>query len=318
MSSIAYVTDKHMIEFHRLNGNSRINFWRPSIGKRFTDFHSGDLLFFLAKGTERPNSKEKGLIGYGRFSDAHPLSFKQMWNNYGYLNGYPTETTLKEAILRVAKSKTLPPRLSCLNLSDVVFFQAPVYLSELGMNISNSVESYIYLDREDPEVTTRILFRANAIGVDAWTSAVSPYAPTSTVFEDDLYRYTIQLHASRLPDIGSEKEQQRASRLLAQYLHTHPDYQWLDARHKELFRLTKEGMTLVQCLVSTRQELKQKIIYMIGKSRILEQESRSIPDIGRRDIQCILLCEGHILPEWHQLVEAYPIRLESLEIENKD
>jgi hypothetical protein len=65
MSSIAYITDKNMIEFHRLNGNSTINFWRPSIGKRFTDFHPGDLLFFLAKGTERGSTKEKGLIGYG-------------------------------------------------------------------------------------------------------------------------------------------------------------------------------------------------------------------------------------------------------------
>ena len=104
MSSIAYVTDRQMIEFHRLNGNAGINFWRPSIGKRFTDFHSGDLLFFLAKGTELKHSKEKGIIGYGRFTESEQLSFRQMWGRYSTLNGYATESGLKDAILRVAKS----------------------------------------------------------------------------------------------------------------------------------------------------------------------------------------------------------------------
>ena len=52
MASIAYITDKKMIEYHRLNGNHSINFWKPSNTKKISDFHNGDLLFFLAKGTE--------------------------------------------------------------------------------------------------------------------------------------------------------------------------------------------------------------------------------------------------------------------------
>ncbi len=57
MGSIAYITDKNMMEYHRLHGNSVINFWKPSI-KSITDFKKGDMLFFLTKGTER-GKKEK-------------------------------------------------------------------------------------------------------------------------------------------------------------------------------------------------------------------------------------------------------------------
>lgn len=53
MSSIAYITDSKMIQYHRLNGNRSLNFWRPSVNMNFSDFNKGDLLFFLAKGTEK-------------------------------------------------------------------------------------------------------------------------------------------------------------------------------------------------------------------------------------------------------------------------
>ena len=34
MASIAYITDKKMIEYLRLNGNHSINFWKPSNTKK--------------------------------------------------------------------------------------------------------------------------------------------------------------------------------------------------------------------------------------------------------------------------------------------
>lgn len=51
MASIVHVTDKDMIEFHRLNGNDSFNFWRAGSKMKFTDFKVGDTLFFLAKGS---------------------------------------------------------------------------------------------------------------------------------------------------------------------------------------------------------------------------------------------------------------------------
>ena len=64
MSSIAYITDHQMIEYHRLNGNRIINFWKPSTMKKISDFNLGDYLFFLAKGTEKGEKREKGIPGY--------------------------------------------------------------------------------------------------------------------------------------------------------------------------------------------------------------------------------------------------------------
>ena len=49
MSSIAYVTDEKMLEYHRLCRNKDILFWRLSSRKKFTDFRKGDLLFFFAR-----------------------------------------------------------------------------------------------------------------------------------------------------------------------------------------------------------------------------------------------------------------------------
>lgn len=309
MSSIAYVTDKHMIEFHRLNGNDGINFWRPSLGKRFTDFNSGDLLFFLAKGTERLHSKEKGLIGYGRFSQSESLSYRQMWNRYHTLNGYPSELSLKEAILRVAKSKTLPTHLSCLHLKDVVFFQSPVYLSELGLQISNNVESFIYLDKDDPEMTTKILLKANELGVDAWTSAVSPTNPTATVFDDDLNWHILQSQMARLPLQLSETEQNKVRRILKKYHEDHPETRWLDASHQALFRYTHQGIVLIQCLFGPKSELLQRAVYRKGVETILLHCSSKFVSFEGKDLIFINLMTQDQAVE---LGEKIPIHIELL------
>lgn len=62
MSSIAYITDQDMIEYHRLHGNNRIVYWRPSGQKKFQFFQHGDYLFFLTKGTEKEYSAKKELL----------------------------------------------------------------------------------------------------------------------------------------------------------------------------------------------------------------------------------------------------------------
>ena len=91
MASIVYITDRNMIEYHRLNGNQTMNFWRPSSSRKMSDFKPGDLLFFLAKGTERGITREKGIVGYGRYQQNNLLSVKQMWNTFTTENGYEKE-----------------------------------------------------------------------------------------------------------------------------------------------------------------------------------------------------------------------------------
>lgn len=171
MASILHVTDKEMIEFHRLNGNNQFNFWRPSSSKKFTDFKKGDYVFFLAKGSER--KREKGIIGYGKCTSISLCSFDYMWKKYGTRNGYHTKKDCYEAIVKVVKDHEMPKRLNCIELDDVVFFSAPVYLSEFGVKISNKLESYTYLDKENLFLSSKVILKANKYGLDVWTSSLS-------------------------------------------------------------------------------------------------------------------------------------------------
>lgn len=171
MSSIAYITDQEMIEFHRLNGHTSMVFWRPTSQKKFRGFFYDDYLFFLSKGTQK--DKEKGIIGYGRYTKTYMMSFEEMWKRFGIQTGYRNRELLHEAILKVAKRDVLPTKLHCLQLEDVVFFQVPIYLSELQIKISKQIESYIYIDQENPMISYEIIKKAATFGKDMWTSLVN-------------------------------------------------------------------------------------------------------------------------------------------------
>lgn len=170
MGSIAYITDKRMMEYHRLHGNSIINFWKPSI-KSISDFQKGDLLFFLTKGTERGSKREKGILGYGHLRKQQNMNFTQMWNTYKTKSGYPDKASLKQAICRITKQEDVPELLSCMELEHVVYFRYPIYLSEIGMEISNNIESFFYIDKEDIQNTGRLLHLADTVGTDLWVNS---------------------------------------------------------------------------------------------------------------------------------------------------
>lgn len=167
MSAIAYITDNKMLELHRLNANKTMNFWRLSNKLSFSDFAAGDLLFFLSKDRRDMKNKEKGIVGYGRVVSMQQLSLNYMWRKYRKLNGYNSFKEFKEAIARCNKNAELPELLSSFYLEDVTFFQVPVYLSECGIEISNRLESYLYL--KDERVVMKLLDHATK-ALDIWSS----------------------------------------------------------------------------------------------------------------------------------------------------
>lgn len=309
MSSIAYVTDKNMIEFHRLSGNTTINFWRPSSSKRFSDFNPGDLLFFLAKGTEHPVTKEKGLIGYGRFAEAMRLSLKSMWKQYGGLNGYHSEHALKEAILKVSKEKTLSHPFSCLKLTNIVFFQSPVYLSEIGIQVPPNLESYLYLDKENPETTMRILAKANEVGIDAWTAAVSDEAPSEDVFVEDLIRHTLTLRLRQIPTHVSVTEERRSIRILSAHQETRPQAHWLDDHKHELFEFQQKTLTVTWAIVSDKRDFETKLLLSLGKLQTIRILTQQMPAFAGYKLQFDVLIEYEPDPQWVTLFSECAARL---------
>ena len=201
MSSIAYVTDDRMLEYHRLCRNHEMIFWRLSAKKKFTDFHHGDLLFFYARG---PMSRKKGLIGYAHFDSIKRLSIRQMWDTYRDMTGYDSLEKLSETINRAAKGQELPKKMNCLYLKDVVFFMTPIYPKEVDLEIPSNLESYCYIDKEDPGITVRILKKAEEHGIDVWSwdTAEKP----EEIFREDALRHTVAMITH---DVGPERYSSR-------------------------------------------------------------------------------------------------------------
>lgn len=183
MSSIAYATDYRMLEYHRLCRNHEMIFWRLATKKRFSDFHPGDLLFFYARSNM---SKKKGLIGYAHFDSIRRLSVRQMWDTYRDMTGYDSYEKLYETIVRASKGD-VPKKMNCLYLKDVVFFMTPICPKEVGLDIPSNLESYCYIDKDDPGITLRILKKAEELGIDVWSwdSIDQP----ETIFRQDAVRH---------------------------------------------------------------------------------------------------------------------------------
>ncbi|QIK69092.1 hypothetical protein G7062_01810 [Erysipelothrix sp. HDW6C] len=183
MSSIAYLSDEKMIEFHRSNGNRRINFWRLST-KNFDRFDVGSLLFFIDKRYIHPSTKEKGIIGYGRARDIRTMSVKRTWTEYESLNGFKDYESFEATIKAAAKDDVLPKQIQSIELDHVVFFKSPLYLSEVNFDLPQRLESFIYLLDEGRDVALDLLMKADDLGIDQWFVAMNASIEMDIIYED--------------------------------------------------------------------------------------------------------------------------------------
>lgn len=264
MASIAYITDKKMIEYHRLNAHTSINFWRPGNLKKFADFHIGDFLFFLAKGTEHGVNKEKGIIGYGRLERIGSMSFDQMWKKYKTSNGYHTKIELKDAILKVTKDHVMPEKLTCLELEQVIFFQSPVYLSELDKNISNKIESYIYLDKDNDQLTNQILSLANKIGLDMWSS-IFYEEPKDLQITQDKDITTISFIYNKIKkNFNTKYDDIKTMKLRNAYIEQNQHCVILpDSMNDFISYVEGHAVVCIPCIINTK-DCSEKLQYIIG------------------------------------------------------
>ncbi len=265
MASIAYVTNSQMVEYHRINGNRTMNFWRPSYTKKFADFNEGDYLFFLVKTS--PRAKEKALTGYGRCAKSQTMNFKQMWETFEKENGYETKEALKEAVLKASKSKMLPEKMNCIYLKDVVFFQSPVYLSEVGIHVNSNLESYIYLDKEDTKVTNQILDIASKSGVDMW-SLMHAEEEKIDMQSDQIHFAVTQALKQCRTHIYKEWEQKKIRRMMKTYLEEHTA-ETLSAQNTEAF-VVKEHQVEIIVPVVYGKEFDDTMQYCIGHCAMIK------------------------------------------------
>lgn len=157
-----------MIDFHRLRGNRTMVFWRFSL-KGFARFSEGDLFFFIDHRMRHPKTKEKGLVGYGRCSEIKNQSLSQAWKKYENKIGYNSYDEFKEAIRHYRKNDhRLPNQIQTIKLVNVIFFQQPVFLSEIEVPLSDRLESFTYIEDEGKDLSYQLFPIIKKIGVDSW------------------------------------------------------------------------------------------------------------------------------------------------------
>ncbi|MCR5066620.1 MAG: hypothetical protein K6A14_00990 [Erysipelotrichaceae bacterium] len=292
MAAIAYVSDEKMLEYHRFNGSHTIVFWRLST-KKFADFKPGDLLFFLAK-DENNRRREKGLTGYGCFVSETSLSVDTMWKNYGRQTGYNTRWELKEAIEKSNKSDEFPKKIGCLILEKVVFFQSPVYLSALGYELSNKLESFTYLDRDEGEQTLKILNAVREIGLDSW-SAMENETMNDELFQQQLVRHQI---STILQSSDSERDisPKKAEHIFSVFEEKNP--MWINSR-RNCFLIRDRINRLYFLYDSTAKTEKENYYKLLGEMIFLKESFRqsfdeeiqiivlSFADLNERQIKCL-------------------------------
>lgn len=271
MASIAYITDGKMMEFHRLNGNQTMNFWRLSSQKQFAHFYPGDYLFFLAKGSEKKTTKEKGIIGYGKFQSAKSMSLTQMWNHYETLNGFASKQEFKEAVKKVSKNKQIPKVMHGLYLTEILFFNSPIYLSEIDISISTNLESFIYLDKQGVQATVKILKKAQLIGIDTWQAAIDA-SINQEIFKTDVIVHVIAKKTNEIIDYRKPE-----SKLLKKFLQSNQNgWDYIKGTRQGLFHAKNKQILLP--LEFKNKDKDVDFFEVIGKLVVIKNQLKNEPE----------------------------------------
>jgi hypothetical protein len=207
-----------------------------------------------------------------------------MWKLYGNLNGFDTMRDLEEAIKRASRDHEVPERMSCLLLSDAVFFSEPVFPQEAKVPVSEKLESYMYLDRNDPEATLRILRIAREKGLDPWASSQSE--EPENVFELDETR---EILANIARDLGEEawnrEEMKRARALAAAAV----GYEKIRGSLTDLFLLKDGILTIAFPYVSNSLREAASLRAMLGKMMYYRVKGKQM-GLPVREVNFKILC----------------------------
>lgn len=283
MGAIAYVADEDMIEYHRLCGNQEINFWRLSSQKTFTDFHVGDLLFFYS----RPSyTNKKGFAGYGHYVSSSYMSIKDMWQKYGTRNGYDSLAKFNEAIVTANRDKPLPKKMDSLYLKDVVFFSEYVFPEDIGIELSNKLESYCYLEKYGEDTTLRLLKQAEKVGIDVWSSVWSK--ESEDIFYKDQIREALSNTYQKIGKLNySKQDKSKVTKLI-----NAANSEYIKNSKTDSFILKdNKHIIIVLPLVYTTKNRKERIVSIIGRASLykyyLKQDALPITSISFK-----ILCEN--------------------------
>ena len=153
--------------------------------------------------------------------------------------------------------------LNCLQLEEVVFFQYPIYLSEIGMQVSNKLESYLYIDKEDLYNTDKILKIANQFGVDVW-SKVFEQEHTHNFKKDAQIQIIHNIYEVIKSNYYSTYEEARLAHFIQDYQKHHTNTQAIRNSKTEFIEIREDRLWIcLPCLINA-SEIQKKLQYIIG------------------------------------------------------
>lgn len=309
MASIAYIADKKMIEYHRINGNQTMNFWRLSSQRKFTHFYRGDYLFFLAKGSEHKVTKEKGIVGYGKLDFSKTMTLTQMWKEYAELNGFGTKAEFKDAVLKVTKSKSIPKSMHSLFLKEVIFFKYPLYLSEINIHVSSNLESYFYLDRHGVSATVKILKKAEEIGIDTWQVALDDQI-NREIFIQDLQSHVLSDAINLI--FNSQKTSPKA---LRKYLDKNRSrYEYIKGSKFALYSQTHNELVFAN---ESKERQKEESFYgLFGRLIALKENLSKSKDVNDTNYAITIISEQSLDVDKTELLKKFDISFKEIEQES--
>lgn len=257
MAAIAYLSDAKMLDFHRLHCHRDINFWRLSALVNFRDFKVGDLLFFYTK-DKRYAQNEKGIVGFGRCHDFKVGSPTLMWKNYRFKNGFSKKSNFSDALCKITHKELPPKKISSIILTNVIFFQNPLYLSELKIDINPNVESFFYLEKK----IVSAIFNYAKNNLDLWSS--SKLLNDLKVEED---RYNLFLCQNEIGDFSCDKHLlTKAKRKANKIIKDNNDLAFIKESYLQLYKINNDNIAIYFIDIGVDKRLYYGQAYLLEKS----------------------------------------------------
>lgn len=170
--------------------------------------------------------------------------------------------------------------MHCLYLENIIFFQAPVYLSEVDKKISKQIESYIYLDQDISDTSWKILQKAKVIGTDMWATLVEQ---RNYAIDQDADLMLIQtLYESIHTNTYTVYEKQRIAQFVKQYKKT-ANGTFLANSCDDFFLLEDEYIHIYLPCLTTMKTWKKHLMIAISRAVMYQnklQEKQSLSRIS--------------------------------------
>lgn len=138
------ITSYDWFDFIKERDIKKVNFWTKSTKE--TSLRPGELFFFLKKNSKNEKGERK-LVGYGVFNKKETLTIGKAWENYKYGNGVESLKDLKDKLKKVIKHES--QEIGCVILSEVCYFETPIYLSRLNIAFANQIQDGKLIYKDD-------------------------------------------------------------------------------------------------------------------------------------------------------------------------